>query len=681
MQKSVLVVVMSLFSFWGCPRSGESVDIGLIPDHLLEDASSGDQLVPMDLLAVDGPLADVNEPAPDLSPLDVPLLPGELISSDLVVPTDLTAPDDNVTDLVDGQCLPACQGKECGPDGCGGLCGKCPDVAPVCGDDGMCQFECQPDCADKECGPDGCNGSCGECDGGNCADGLCQPDCPAPECQQTGQKVCAGETTYQTCLAPEAPCETSLYLSAEKDCLAGTLCVDGECLATDPCEVAASQGSHFGCSFWSVDLAVYPDPYVDPQPDLSPHALYFAAPDGESVTISFATAASGVVLATTQTTLCGGCASALTLPVMSLSGGGIFDRSVHITSDRPITVAQVNPEDAMAAVSDVSLLWPEHLLDTNYAILTWPTEPIEQMPFPGLPSQHGYFAVVATAPGTTEVSLTLPVAGKALTDGGELLAAGQLHTVTLAQHEVLQVLADGSTQNGDYDLSGATVAADHPVVVFSGHEEASVCYEGPQDSCCADHIEAQLVPESLWGFQHLCIKAPPRSGSDKDVWRILAGNAGALLSTSPVITGVDGVTLAPGQWVEVITDKSFSLVSSKPVQVAHYLVGRECSGGSIGDPALIMTVPKSGYSTDFHAPLLPGYLSTTAVVVRPVGAVATIAGNAISQPFEVVGLSGYERAYVPLPAATWFKIPQGGMVTLYGYNAVAGYGLPLGATF
>ena len=99
---------------------------------------------------------------------------------------------------VDGkcECIPACAGKECGPDGCGGLCGMCL-VGQACVD-GKC--ECIPACAGKECGPDGCGGSCGACSGGKACDaqGLCQGGC-VPSCtfQQCGPDGCGG--TCGTC--------------------------------------------------------------------------------------------------------------------------------------------------------------------------------------------------------------------------------------------------------------------------------------------------------------------------------------------------------------------------------------------------------------------------------------------------------------------------------------------------
>jgi hypothetical protein len=87
-------------------------------------------------------------------------------------------------------CKPACNGKACGTNGCGGDCGVCLGPQDKCV---VAQCECQPDCGGKVCGEDGCGGSCGECVGlqdqcigGNC---ICQPACDGKECGADG---CAG---------------------------------------------------------------------------------------------------------------------------------------------------------------------------------------------------------------------------------------------------------------------------------------------------------------------------------------------------------------------------------------------------------------------------------------------------------------------------------------------------------
>ncbi|MBT9557538.1 MAG: hypothetical protein IV100_15975 [Myxococcales bacterium] len=74
-------------------------------------------------------------------------------------------------------CVPDCDGKECGLDGCGHWCDVCPVLsAEVCSTDNECV--CVPSCDDKACGDDGCGGSCGECAGGAICD-LWGHDCVA----------------------------------------------------------------------------------------------------------------------------------------------------------------------------------------------------------------------------------------------------------------------------------------------------------------------------------------------------------------------------------------------------------------------------------------------------------------------------------------------------------------------
>ena len=64
-----------------------------------------------------------------------------------------------------GVCRPACVGRECGDDGCGGSCGDCSNKFPDASSDflGCSDGECfcTPDCADKlPCAADGCGGQC-----------------------------------------------------------------------------------------------------------------------------------------------------------------------------------------------------------------------------------------------------------------------------------------------------------------------------------------------------------------------------------------------------------------------------------------------------------------------------------------------------------------------------------------
>jgi MYXO-CTERM domain-containing protein len=88
--------------------------------------------------------------------------------------TDGGADPDGFFPIACPDCVQACTGKECGDDGCGGLCG-------VCASDETCEagqcVTCIPQCEFAECGDDGCGGSCGECDGDLfCVEGMCLQD-------------------------------------------------------------------------------------------------------------------------------------------------------------------------------------------------------------------------------------------------------------------------------------------------------------------------------------------------------------------------------------------------------------------------------------------------------------------------------------------------------------------------
>ncbi|MBI5527987.1 MAG: hypothetical protein HY897_16775 [Deltaproteobacteria bacterium] len=91
-------------------------------------------------------------------------------------------------EIPDG-CVPVCDGRQCGADGCGGVCGTCA-ADDVCTDDGRCGAACGQACDGRDCGPDGCGGDCGTCGEGLTCDaagaGVCVPACDDRECGPDG---------------------------------------------------------------------------------------------------------------------------------------------------------------------------------------------------------------------------------------------------------------------------------------------------------------------------------------------------------------------------------------------------------------------------------------------------------------------------------------------------------------
>jgi hypothetical protein len=115
-------------------------------------------------------------------------------------------------------CTPACAGKQCGADGCGGTCGTC-QAGLACDSFGYCI--CQPQCTGKQCGSDGCGGSCGTCLTGHVCNWqgvcVCMPNCQNKECGSNG---CGG--SCGTC-GPGATC------TAQGVCQVTSYCGNGLC--------------------------------------------------------------------------------------------------------------------------------------------------------------------------------------------------------------------------------------------------------------------------------------------------------------------------------------------------------------------------------------------------------------------------------------------------------------------
>ena len=106
-------------------------------------------------------------------------------------------------DCLDGKCacIPKCEGKDCGDDGCGASCGDCAEGL-ICGGDAKCAAPgCESECEGKECGTGLCGKSCGACSAGlecseegKCIDPeTCVPDCTGKEC---GSDKCGGDCGF-----------------------------------------------------------------------------------------------------------------------------------------------------------------------------------------------------------------------------------------------------------------------------------------------------------------------------------------------------------------------------------------------------------------------------------------------------------------------------------------------------
>lgn len=178
-----------------------------------------------------------------------------------------------VTDCQPGQmcrygqcvCRPSCLGRECGSDGCGGLCGACA-AGWSCNGFGTCDMDpCVPDCGSRECGFDRCGDACGTCAASQvCVRGrcLCQPRCGSKDCGDDGCGGTCGECFQGTCVDGQCicfpdcngrECGTDGCGGSCGRCAPGESCEDGRCVCKaddDPCATMECGRWYAGCSTW-----------------------------------------------------------------------------------------------------------------------------------------------------------------------------------------------------------------------------------------------------------------------------------------------------------------------------------------------------------------------------------------------------------------------------------------------
>ena len=97
-------------------------------------------------------------------------------------------------------CVPQCENKQCGDDGCGADCGSCATLE-TCTAAGVCESDapqCTPNCAPGSCGDDGCGGTCACSSAEICNDATqtCEAD---PACNGFSFAGCCDGTKLKWC--------------------------------------------------------------------------------------------------------------------------------------------------------------------------------------------------------------------------------------------------------------------------------------------------------------------------------------------------------------------------------------------------------------------------------------------------------------------------------------------------
>ena len=138
-------------------------------------------------------------------------------------------------------CVPQCDGKYCGDDGCGGTCGSCAAGQECSATTARCVASpCTPDCRGRQCGNDGCGGTCGSCDKGKlCVEeaGACRSFYVCDHLRPTCKTACSSNEFCGTDCECHRLRDPLPDLVVDRDLLARDVLIDSASFGSRSCAV------------------------------------------------------------------------------------------------------------------------------------------------------------------------------------------------------------------------------------------------------------------------------------------------------------------------------------------------------------------------------------------------------------------------------------------------------------
>lgn len=477
----------------------------------------------------------------------------------------------------------------------------------------------------------------------------------------SGSALCVGATIHK--------CQEDMIGAQIEDCSAdGQVCSQARCTSRD-CQMAeANASSVVGCLFYTLVAETVA------QDQGNPTSFLVSNPGGDAATVEIQRPNLGVGVGANGTTQWTGGTSTAVQSGQSgrlvLPGGlevtGIGTRiggAVRISSDRPVTVVEIESDDVAenATSTGGTMILPLQSLGIGYLPVTYP-----QMGTPAIANTTGSrggagrVMVIGTQMGTTIHFIPSGPVSAAPGDGFDGLAAGEDYPVLLDDGDVFQIYsgADGE------DLTGCQVTAGQPIAVFSGN--ISTTYGSQVTGINSpDMAHEQMPPIATWSQTYVAASLTPQSNIDctsffgttgASIWRVLASaddttvtfegpGAGTLQLLPP--GGVAAplqqpLALDAGQSASLIGVGSFTVAATNPILVTQ---GMDC------EPSLSLAIAVDAGTLVKSLPFaaLPNFDQLLGIV-RPQSAEVDLDGSAIPDgAFQSVG-GGFEVAEVPLGA-------------------------------
>jgi len=368
--------------------------------------------------------------------------------------------------------------------------------------------------------------------------------------------------------------------------------------------------------------------------------------------------------------------------------GTIPASAIRISSDRPVTVIEIESDDASESATSTggTLVLPLQSLGIDYRAVTYPqagTQAVAET----LGSRGGAGRVIIVG---TQIStaihlspigpVTAPLGG-----GVDALGAGDDFPITLNDGDVFQIYtgADGE------DLTGSRVSSNRPIAVFSGNISTTYGSE-VMGINSPDMTHEQMPPIVTWSKTYVAAALTPQASVDctsffgndgASIWRVLAstdgttvtfdGPAAETLSLLPPNGAAEPLagplTLDAGQVASLIGAGSFTIIATSPVLVTQ---GLDC------EPSLSLGIAADAGALikDLTFALLPNFDQLLAIV-RPMDAADTaVYLDGMQLPDNMFRSAGaaFEVGEVSLAACP----PASGVCT-HHLTAASGFGLTM----
>jgi hypothetical protein len=243
------------------------------------------------------------------------------------------------------------------------------------------------------------------------------------------------------------------------------------------------------------------------------------------------------------------------------TSGNVTSKSIHITSNQPITSYALNQ---FRMSTDATNLLPVTALGTDYYQISY---------IPRTEDDFDAYAVVATENNTQvyQNNSVTPVA---------TLNAGQVYYRT-----------------SPADMTGEHITTDKPVAFFALNQGVMI----PENSGSADCLMQQLAPVNTWGKTFFVPVSDlttedswPPTTNTKDRVRIVASQDNTVIippKGATLITNTGGAskfTINKGQFIELevtLNNSGCYIESDQPIGACTFLTSRDDNNGHFSDPS------------------------------------------------------------------------------------------------